>query len=174
MYKVCKTKQSAERQRYIVDCLMEMLFSMPFHEITVQALCKKADIPRKTFYRYFEGKEDVFDAMVDQVMLEYERFPGPYRQGEHRTSEKDMEKLLDSVHITCNKNTVPNDPQSPFVTSGLRLGTPAVTSRGLKEDDMVQIAEAIKLTIIDHKLEEAEAIVKSLTEKYPIYQGDKF
>ena len=78
---------------------------------------------------------------------------------------KDMEKLLDSVHITCNKNTVPNDPQSPFVTSGLRLGTPAVTSRGLKEDDMVQIAEAIKLTIIDHKLEEAEAIVKSLTEK---------
>lgn len=87
---------------------------------------------------------------------------------------KDMEKLLDSVHITCNKNTVPNDPQSPFVTSGLRLGTPAVTSRGLKEDDMVQIAEAIKLTIIDHKLEEAEAIVKSLTEKYPIYQGDKF
>ena len=87
---------------------------------------------------------------------------------------KDMEKLLDSVHITCNKNTVPNDPQSPFVTSGLRLGTPAVTSRGLKEDDMVQIAEAFKLTIIDHKLEEAEAIVKSLTEKYPIYQGDKF
>ena len=87
---------------------------------------------------------------------------------------KEAEKVLDSVHITCNKNTVPNDPQSPFVTSGLRLGTPAVTSRGLKEDDMVQIAEAIKLTIIDHKLEEAEAIVKSLTEKYPIYQGDKF
>ena len=98
MYKVCKTKQSAERQRYVVDCLMEMLFSMPFHEITVQALCKKADIPRKTFYRYFEGKEDVFDAMVDQVMLEYERFPGPYRQGKHRTSEKDMEKLFSFWH----------------------------------------------------------------------------
>lgn len=87
---------------------------------------------------------------------------------------KDMEKLLDSVHITCNKNTVPNDPQSPFVTSGLRLGTPAVTSRGLKEEDMVQIAEAIKLTIIDRKLEEAEAIVKSLTEKYPIYESIKY
>lgn len=82
---------------------------------------------------------------------------------------KEMEKLLDSVHITCNKNTVPNDPQSPFVTSGLRLGTPAVTSRGLKEDDMVQIAEAIKLAIIDRKLDEAEAIVRSLTEKYPLY-----
>ncbi len=83
---------------------------------------------------------------------------------------KDMEKLLDSVHITCNKNTVPNDPKSPFVTSGLRLGSPAVTSRGLKEDDMVQVAEAIKLAIIDGKLAEAEAIVKELTEKYPIYE----
>ena len=82
---------------------------------------------------------------------------------------KDMEKLLDSVHITCNKNTVPNDPKSPFVTSGLRIGTPAVTSRGLKEDDMVQVAEAIKLTIIDGKLEEAKAIVKTLPDKYPIY-----
>ena len=83
---------------------------------------------------------------------------------------KDMEKLLDSVHITCNKNTVPNDPKSPFVTSGLRIGTPAVTSRGLKEDDMVQIAEAIKLAIVDGKLEEADAIVKALTDKYPIYE----
>lgn len=86
---------------------------------------------------------------------------------------KDMEKLLDSVHITCNKNTVPNDPKSPFVTSGLRIGTPAVTSRGLKEDDMVQIAEAIKLTIIDGKLEEAKAIVKALTEKYSVYPSIK-
>ena len=86
---------------------------------------------------------------------------------------KDMEKLLDSVHITCNKNTVPNDPKSPFVTSGLRIGTPAVTSRGLKEDDMVQIAEAIKLTIIEGKREEAKAIVKALTEKYPVYPSIK-
>ena len=86
---------------------------------------------------------------------------------------KDMEKLLDSVHITCNKNTVPNDPKSPFVTSGLRIGTPAVTSRGLKEDDMVKIAEAIKLTIIDGKLDEAKAIVKKLTEKYPVYPSVK-
>jgi glycine hydroxymethyltransferase len=83
---------------------------------------------------------------------------------------KATEKLLDSVHITCNKNTVPNDPKSPFVTSGLRLGTPAVTSRGLVEADMELIAEAIKLAVIDGKLEEAEAIVKGLTEKYPIYE----
>ena len=84
---------------------------------------------------------------------------------------KDMEKLLDSVHITCNKNTVPNDPKSPFVTSGLRMGTPAVTSRGLKEDDMEKIAEAIKLAIIDRNLEGAEAIVKELTRKYPLYES---
>ncbi|MDO4556018.1 MAG: serine hydroxymethyltransferase [Lachnospiraceae bacterium] len=83
---------------------------------------------------------------------------------------KATEKLLDSVHITCNKNTVPNDPKSPFVTSGLRLGTPAVTSRGLVEADMEQVAEAIKLTVMDGKLEEAAAIVKTLTEKYPIYE----
>jgi len=83
---------------------------------------------------------------------------------------KEVEKLLDSVHITCNKNTVPNDPKSPFVTSGIRLGTPAVTTRGLKEDDMVQIAEAIKLAVLDGELEAAEAIVKALTEKYPLYE----
>lgn len=83
---------------------------------------------------------------------------------------KEVEKLLDSVHITCNKNTVPNDPKSPFVTSGIRLGTPAVTTRGLKEDDMVQIAEAIKLAVLDGELEAAETIVKALTEKYPLYE----
>lgn len=83
---------------------------------------------------------------------------------------KEVEKLLDSVHITCNKNTVPNDPKSPFVTSGIRLGTPAVTTRGLKEDDMVQIAEAIKLAVLDGELEAAKAIVKTLTEKYPLYE----
>lgn len=83
---------------------------------------------------------------------------------------KATEKLLDSVNITCNKNTVPNDPKSPFVTSGIRLGTPAVTTRGLVEADMEKIAEAMKLAVIDGKLEEAKAIVKQLTAKYPIYE----
>ena len=83
---------------------------------------------------------------------------------------KATEKVLDSVHITCNKNTVPNDPKSPFVTSGVRLGTPAVTSRGLVEEDMELVAEAIKLAVMDEKLDEAKAIVKSLTDKYPIYK----
>ena len=83
---------------------------------------------------------------------------------------KEVEKLLDQVHITANKNTVPNDPQSPFVTSGIRLGTPAVTSRGLKEADMEQIAEAIKAVVIEKDQEKALQIVKDLTNKYPIYE----
>lgn len=83
---------------------------------------------------------------------------------------KEVEKLLDSVNITCNKNTIPNDPQSAFVTSGVRLGTPAVTSRGMNEEDMDVIAEAIALMV---KAEpdcetKAKALVKSLTDKYPL------
>lgn len=83
---------------------------------------------------------------------------------------KAVEKLLDSAHITANKNTIPNDPQSPFVTSGIRLGTPAVTSRGMKEDDMDKIAEAIALVVKggEDKVDEAAAIVKTLTDKYPL------
>ncbi len=82
---------------------------------------------------------------------------------------KEIEKLLDSVNITCNKNTIPNDPKSPFVTSGIRLGSPAVTSRGFKEEDMDVVAEAIAMMIKDaSKTEEAKALVKSLTDKYPL------
>ena len=85
---------------------------------------------------------------------------------------KQAEKMLDEVHITCNKNTIPNDPQSPFVTSGLRLGTPAATTRGFDADDMDQIAEAITLTLKDFEgnKEKATAIVKSLTDKHPLYE----
>ena len=82
---------------------------------------------------------------------------------------KELEKALDEVHITCNKNTVPNEPRSPFVTSGVRLGTPAVTSRGLKEDDMDQVAEAIATMITgDKDAERVMGIVKSITDKYPL------
>mgnify|MGYP001122260178 CR=1 FL=1 len=82
---------------------------------------------------------------------------------------KAMEKLLDDANITCNKNAVPNDPESPFVTSGVRLGTAAVTSRGMNEADMDRIAEAIALMVqsADNK-EKAMAIVKELTDKYPL------
>ena len=84
---------------------------------------------------------------------------------------KEVEKLLDSVNITCNKNAVPNDPKSPFVTSGIRLGTAAITSRGFKEEDMVVIADAIKAAVIDKDEEKAKALVKNLTDKYPLYEA---
>ena len=84
---------------------------------------------------------------------------------------KDAEHLLDAVNITCNKNAVPNDPQSPFVTSGIRLGTPAVTSRGMKEADMKIIAEAIDICISDPSGDHSKALelVKKLTDAYPLY-----
>ena len=83
---------------------------------------------------------------------------------------KAVEKLLDDAHITANKNTIPNDPKSPFVTSGIRLGTPAVTSRGMNTEDMDQIDEAIALVVKggEEKVPEARAIVQKLTEKYPL------
>ena len=83
---------------------------------------------------------------------------------------KAVEKMLDEAHITANKNTIPNDPKSPFVTSGIRLGTPAVTSRGMNTEDMDQIAEAIAMIIKggEEKIPEARAIVQKLTDKYPL------
>ena len=83
---------------------------------------------------------------------------------------KAVEKMLDEAHITCNKNAIPNDPKSPFVTSGVRLGTPAVTSRGMKEDDMDLIAEAIATVIKEQEagIPAARAIVQKLTDKYPL------
>ena len=84
-------------------------------------------------------------------------------------SGKELEKRLDSAHITCNKNTIPNDPRSPFVTSGVRLGTPAVTTRGFKEDDMDKIAEIIALVIEgEENVPKAREMVKELTDKYPL------
>jgi glycine hydroxymethyltransferase len=85
-------------------------------------------------------------------------------------SGKELQNWLEEVHITANKNTVPNEPRSPFVTSGLRLGTPSVTTRGLNTEDMDKIAEVIAMTIKDHEhtADEARAIVKALTDKYPL------
>ena len=84
---------------------------------------------------------------------------------------KDLEKRLDGVHITVNKNAIPDDPQSPFITSGIRVGTPAATSRGLVEEDMRTIGRLIKLTAtqFDEKADEIRAEVKKICEKYPLY-----
>ena len=85
---------------------------------------------------------------------------------------KEAEKRLDEVNITVNKNAIPNDPESPFVTSGIRIGTPASTSRGFKEEDMKIIAKLIALTLgenFEEKKEEIRAEVKKLTDKHPLY-----
>lgn len=84
---------------------------------------------------------------------------------------KQVEAWLDEANITANKNTIPNDPQSPFVTSGIRLGTAAVTTRGMNTEDMDQVADAIAMLIDDVEANKAKAmeIVKTLTDKYPLY-----
>ncbi len=86
---------------------------------------------------------------------------------------KQLEKQLDEVYITVNKNAIPNDPESPFITSGVRIGTPAVTSRGLKEDDMRTIAHLIKLTATDfeNSADYIRAEVTKICDKYPLYEG---
>ncbi len=85
---------------------------------------------------------------------------------------KEVEKLLDAANITCNKNAIPNDPASPFVTSGIRLGSAAVTTRGFNTDDMETVAEAISLLVndVEKNREEALRLVKGLTDKYPLYK----
>ena len=85
---------------------------------------------------------------------------------------KQCEKLLDAANSTCNKNTIPKDPASPFVTSGIRIGTPAVTTRGMNTADMDRIAEAISLLVkdVNANKEAAMKIVKELTDSYPIYE----
>jgi glycine hydroxymethyltransferase len=85
---------------------------------------------------------------------------------------KDLEHKLDEVYITANKNAVPNDPESPFVTSGVRLGTPAVTSRGLKEADMDVIADCINRVAEDFEknADSVRADVNAICAKYPLYE----
>jgi glycine hydroxymethyltransferase len=84
---------------------------------------------------------------------------------------KATEKLLDTVNITCNKNAIPNDPEKPFTTSGIRLGTAAVTTRGFMPADMDMVAEAIALAVTDDEVKKAEAmaIVKTLTDSHILY-----
>ena len=86
---------------------------------------------------------------------------------------KELETMLDAVHITVNKNAVPFDKRKPTITSGIRIGTPAITTRGFNEDDCVKVAEVI-IKIINEKesaFDYAAKEVKKLTEKYPLYTG---
>lgn len=85
---------------------------------------------------------------------------------------KELEQRLDSVYITANKNAIPNDPEKPFVTSGIRLGTAAVTTRGLKEEDLDLVADCIYRAATDYEnqVEVLRETVTSICRKYPLYQ----
>ena len=91
----------------------------------------------------------------------------------HKITGKELEHRLDEVYITVNKNAIPNDPEKPFVTSGIRVGTPAVTTRGFVEEDMTEIADIIHqaaLPDFESKIESLRARVHAICQKYPLYE----
>ena len=119
----------------------------------------------KKIFGYVPELPALFPNLTVAEHLEYIR-----RAYDVSVSDEEVEKLLDSVRITCNKNAIANDPKPASVTSGIRLGTPAVTTRGMKEDDMELIAEAIRLAVLADEPEKAVAIVDGLVKKYPLYE----
>ena len=91
----------------------------------------------------------------------------------HHITGKELEHRLDEVYITVNKNAIPNDPEKPFVTSGIRVGTPAVTTRGFVEEDMAEIADIIHQAALENfesKIEALRARVNAICKKYPLYE----
>ena len=137
------------------------------HVIAAKAVCFKEAL-EPSFKEYQQGVIDNAQALCRGLQKRDVRIVSGGTDN-HLTG-KLLEKLLDEAHSTANKNTIPNDPKSPFVTSGIRLGTPAATSRGLNTEDMDQVAEAISIVIKEGEagIEKARAIVKTLTDKYPL------
>lgn len=147
------------------------------HVIAAKAVCFKEDLS-DDFKKYQQGIVDNAQALCKGLMDRGIKIVSGGTDNHlmlmdltpFELTGKAVEKLLDDAHITANKNTIPNDPKSPFVTSGIRLGTPAVTSRGMNTEDMDKIAEAIALVVKggEEKVPEARAIVQELTDKYPL------
>lgn len=147
------------------------------HVIAAKAVCFKEAL-EDSFKMYQQGVIDNAQALANGLMKRGVKIVSGGTDNHlmlvdltnTQLTGKEAEKVLDLANITCNKNTIPNDPQSPFVTSGIRLGTPAVTSRGLKTEDMDVIAEAIALMIEDGQANasKAKALIKGLTDKYPL------
>ncbi len=147
------------------------------HVIAAKAVCFKEALD-PAFKEYQQGVIDNAQALCKGLMARDIKIVSGGTDNHlmlvdltpYELTGKAMEKILDAAHITCNKNTIPNDPKSPFVTSGLRLGTPAVTSRGMNTEDMDKIAEAIAMLIKEGEsaVDKARAIVDELTAKYPL------
>ena len=94
MYKLCKTEQSANRQRQLEQGLLQAMLTSQYDEISVSDLCSRLDIPRKAFYRYFDGKEGALHALLDHTLMAYESFPVIYAEGEKRTLVRDLEQFF--------------------------------------------------------------------------------
>ena len=94
MYKMCKTEQSARRQRELEQGLLKAMSAHHYEEISVSDLCDQMGVPRKSFYRYFSGKDGALHALIDHTLLEFESFPNQLKPGEKRTYEKDLERFF--------------------------------------------------------------------------------
>ncbi len=156
MYKYCKTSQSAARQCHIVSCLLEMLHTHHYDQITVQDLCKKAEVPRKSFYRYFECKQDVLLAAIDFYIQDYESFRLPgMGPGVLRTTESELTRFL--TYTQKNKATFEALTRSDLLGYALNL----VTQSSLLSN--------VARRLMTHKEDEALYRVKNAFLCYGIY-----
>ena len=156
MYKYCKTSQSAARQRHIVSCLLEMLHTHHYDQITVQDLCKKAEVLRKSFYRYFECKQDVLLAAIDFYIQDYESFRLPgMGPSVLRTTESELTRFL--TYTQKNKATFEALTRSDLLGYALNL----VTQSSLLSN--------VARRLMTHKEDEALYRVKNAFLCYGIY-----
>ena len=156
MYKYCKTSQSTARQRHIVSCLLEMLHTHHYDQITVQDLCKKAEVPRKSFYRYFECKQDVLLAAIDFYIQDYESFRLPgMGPSVLRTTESELTRFL--TYTQKNKATFEALTRSDLLGYALNL----VTQSSLLSN--------VARRLMTHKEDEALYRVKNAFLCYGIY-----
>ncbi len=170
-------KEAAEKYNFNKAIFPGIQGGPLMHVIAAKAVCfKEALMPE--FKVYQQGVIDNAQALCKGLMARDIKIVSGGTDNHlmlvdltnYELTGKAVEKLLDSVNITSNKNTIPNDPKSPFVTSGIRLGTAAVTSRGMNTEDMDKIAEAIAMMIKEGEAaaQKAKAIVTELTQKYPL------
>ena len=149
-----KTQEEFNKNQEVLDGLTEQ-WCLAANAENAKAL---ADALQKQGFKILTGGTDNHLMLVDLRGMD--------------VSGKELQNRCDEVYITLNKNTVPNDPRSPFVTSGVRIGTPAITSRGLVESDMDEIARCVWLAATDfeNKADEIRASVTEICGRYPIYQ----
>lgn len=174
---IMSSKETAEKYNFNKAIFPGIQGGPLMHVIAAKAVCFKEALS-PAFKEYQQGVIDNAQALCKGLLARDVKIVSGGTDNHlmlvdltnYDLTGKAVEKLLDEAHITANKNTIPNDPKSPFVTSGVRLGTPAVTSRGLNTADMDQVAEAIAAVIKEGEagIDKARGIIKTLTDKYPL------